>query len=71
MLIFYILFTLLCCSLTALLVEEHIVSVLKERDIQNLELFNQLGDYICENKKQIQENIKVTNQLTNKVFYGK
>lgn len=71
MFILCILFTLICSALTAFLVETHIVSVLKQRDIQNLELLNQLGDYICENKKQIQDNIKVTNQLTNKVFYNK
>lgn len=71
MFIFYILFTLICCALTAYLVESHMVSILKQSDTQNLEMFNQLGDYICENKKQIQDNIRVTNQLTNRVFYNK
>ena len=71
MLIFYILFTLFCCCLTAFLVENHMVSILKEKDTQNLELFNQLGDYIVENKKQIQKNIQITNALTNRVFYNK
>lgn len=71
MLMLYILFTLFCCFITAYLTERHIVSTLKVRDEQNLELFQQLGDYICENKKQIQENVHITNKLVNKVFYNK
>ena len=67
----YILFTIFCCGLTAYLVETHMVSVLKNIDEQNLELIEKLSDYISENRKQIQENIKITNQLTNKVFYNK
>jgi len=69
--ILYILFTLFCCFITSVFTQNHIVSILKEIDTQNLELFEKLGDYIAENKKQIQENIRVTNQLTNKVFYNK
>lgn len=71
MLIFYILFTIACCYITAYLVENHIASVLKINEEQHLELLEQLGNYIGENREQIQKNIEITNRLTNRVFYGK
>lgn len=71
MFILYILFTLICCLATAYLIENRMASILKSRDEQNHELFEKLSNYIYENKQQIQDNIRVTNQLTNKVFYNK
>ena len=69
--ILYILFVLICCLITANFVERHIVTILKKRDQQTLELIDKLSDYICENKQQIQENIQVTNSLANKLFKSK
>lgn len=69
--ILYILFTLLSCYITAKLIESHFVKVLKTRDKQNLELLDQLSEYIFANKKQIQDNVSITNQLVNKVFNNK
>ena len=66
--ILYILFTLLCCYITARSIESHVVKTLKTRDEQNLELIDKLSDYICANKKQIQDNVRITNQLVDKVF---
>lgn len=63
MFILYVLFTIICCFVTAILTQRQIVRILKERDEQNLELIEQLSDYIYENKKQIQENVHMINQL--------
>lgn len=54
---------MICCIITAKLTQCQTVRILKERDEQNLELIEQLSDYICENKKQIQENVHAINQL--------